>query len=590
MSASRITTLLLLLFAPLASGQDTLRRVRIQAEDAPALASRFEAEGCDVLEGAVQATSLELVVSVAELGELDRLGYAPEVLEIGQPFAQKQAADGGVAGYPDLTQIYAQMAAWEASFPNLAQVVDLTAKYGLPPTEEGRNLFALKVSDNVTLDEDEPALLVVSAHHSRETVTPVIALRMMESWLTAYGTVSSITQVIDEQEIWIAPVWNPDGYEHVFQVDNLWRKNRRVLPTATGVDLNRNYPQGWDTACAGSTDPTSLTYKGTSPASEAETRTMLTFAKDRHFARVIDFHSYGEEVLWGYACLTYPFDSFLMAEALALAAACGYTDERPPTAEGEHFEWAFAKKGSHSFLIETEAEFQPPFADALAEAQQVLPGILWMAERPIPISGHVTDACTGAPLEASIELVGVSFSNGETNGSGGPFGRYHVFVPEGSWTLEFSLAGYDAQQHVVNVPPGGSVELDVALEATAVATVSGSLSVGTQLALDVDAPVDAGQLYVAACGFSGTAPGISIGACVMPLNLDFLVLVSSASQPPFSGFSGVLDGAGHATGTLDLPSDPVLIGLSLDFAFLTIDAATAAFLHTSDPANAVLQP
>ena len=36
--------------------------------------------------------------------------------------------------------------------------------------------------------------------------------------------------MVDGNEIWIAPVWNPDGYEYVFTTqDNLWRKNRRVF-------------------------------------------------------------------------------------------------------------------------------------------------------------------------------------------------------------------------------------------------------------------------------------------------------------------------------------------------------------------------
>ena len=49
-------------------------------------------------------------------------------------------------------------------------------------------------------------------------------------------------------------MWNPDGYNHVFTVDNNWRKNRRVLPGGIGVDQNRNYPQGWTAPVRGEHD------------------------------------------------------------------------------------------------------------------------------------------------------------------------------------------------------------------------------------------------------------------------------------------------------------------------------------------------
>ena len=60
--------------------------------------------------------------------------------------------------------------------PTIAKMVDLTATYNTPPTSEGRPMYALKISDNVDLDEDEPAMLIVATHHAREINVPVIAL------------------------------------------------------------------------------------------------------------------------------------------------------------------------------------------------------------------------------------------------------------------------------------------------------------------------------------------------------------------------------------------------------------------------------
>src|SRR5213078_5320288 len=222
---------------------------------------------------------------------------------------ERAAAVAVPATYRDLDAIVNRMYEIAAANPAIAQVVDVTATYGTPPTFEGRHLFALKISDNVAVDEDEPAVLIVSTHHAREIVAPVIALDAAERLTSGYRIDPRVTAAVDDHEIWIAPVWNPDGYNYVFTVDNLWRKNRRIFPTGVGVDQNRNYPLGWGSPCPGSISVSSETYKGPAPASEAETQTMMIWSEHERFAKVIDYHSYGREVLYSYRCLGHPFTS-----------------------------------------------------------------------------------------------------------------------------------------------------------------------------------------------------------------------------------------------------------------------------------------
>ena len=441
---------------------------RIVAGDAPSLASDLEADGFDVLRGSIDATSLRLIVSPEEYDLLSARGYEIEPLSQGRPLSelqQEQAAEAPVpTGYPTLGEILDQMTAVAAAYPAICRFVDLTANYGAPPTFEGRHLYAVKISDNVVEDEDEPAFLVVGTHHAREVVTPVIALETIDRFTTQYGTDDTATGLVDGYEIWVAPVWNPDGYQYVFDVDNLWRKNRTVFPDGVGADLNRNYPFGWPAACSGSSSVTSSTYKGPWPASEAETETMMSLSEDRRFAKVLDLHSWGREVVWGYRCLAHPFASFLRDEAVQLSLAAGYGGtQRPPGAEGEQFEWQLAMMGSHAFLLETHTEFQPGYASALAEADLVWPAVLSLLERPISLSGHVRDVCSGAPLSASIVYQGVDFSNGEQNWSGGTFGRYHATLPAGNYTILFSAPGYVGQAQAVVVTAGSAELLDVAL-------------------------------------------------------------------------------------------------------------------------------
>ena len=444
--------------------EETLNRVRISGQDAKAISHILEESGFDILE--TTEAAVDLAVNSEEWELLMSMGYSPVFIEKGRPFYEIQQERGTVpTGYSDLTDIIAQMQATAAAFPAIARLVNLTELYGMEPTFEGRDLYAIKISDNVNVDEDEPSLLVVSAHHCREIVTPVLALHAIEQLTTLYGTDAAITEAVNSHEIWISPVWNPDGYNHVFTGDNLWRKNRTIFPTGIGVDTNRNYAFAWDSICGGSTSVSSSTYRGPSEASEAETQTMMAFSEDRYFTKILDYHSSGREALYAYSpsCNLHPFNSFQQSSAMALSTASGYFgDNRSPSANGEHYEWQLKQFSSFSFLIETHTTFQPSFASAQAEAQTTWPGVLWMLEQPTPLSGHVRSGLTGQPLSAVITLDPPTSPNGEQNRSRPLNGRYHLFVPPGQYDVVFSAEGYEPQTHMVTITSDAQIlEVDL---------------------------------------------------------------------------------------------------------------------------------
>ena len=446
-----------------------LIRVTVQTDEPVQARAAYLAAGFDVLEGSVTASSLDLIVSKAELERLTAEGVNIVSTQAGRPLRDivrmNDATRGSVPnGYLDLAGINNRMAEIAGDFPAIAQLVNLTDTYGQPQSFEGRDLFALKISDNVGADEDEPAIMIVSNHHAREIITPVIALDAMDRFTSGYGSDAEITAAVDNYEIWIAAIWNPDGYNEVFTGDNFWRKNRRVFPTGIGVDQNRNYPQGWNAPCGGSDIVTSQIYRGPAPASEPETQTMIAWSQGQRFAKVIDYHSSGREVLYSYSCSSHPFTSYFGGEAFDLSVASGYFGvSREAGAEGEHFQWQVGQMGAWSHLIETATQFQPDFAMAQLESDRVWPGILHAINVPLPLSGHVTDDFTGAPVEAEITLEGVAFSEGESNASGGPFGRYHVFAPAGTYVVTFTAPGYFPQTVSIELQDGIAVTRDITL-------------------------------------------------------------------------------------------------------------------------------
>ncbi len=447
----------------------TLSYIKIEVENAEKHASILLSDGFDVLRETVSKTTLELIVNANELQTLKDKGYSINILSIGRPFReiQKEQYAGFVSpppGYPDLNAIINEMNSVESNYSNIAKVVDLTSTYNTTPTYEGRHLYAIKISDNVSIDEDEPNFLMVSCHHAREIVTPVIALYAINQFTSNYGSDPQITNFVDGYEIWICPVWNPDGYEYVFNVDNMWRKNRHPYFGYYGVDLNRNYPFGWDSPCGGSTSPFSETYKGPSAASEEETQTMIAFSNDQHFTKIIDYHSYAREVLYGYCCHSHPFSSYFQNEAVGISNAAGYGGSiRVPSAEGEHYEWQIAVNGSYANLMETHTEFQPTYASACAEAVQIWPSTLWILNRAIPLSGHVTDSVTGNPVKSKISLIGITFPNGEEFNSEPNYGRYHMFIPPGTYNVKFEAPNYQSKTEQVTITSGVALILDVQL-------------------------------------------------------------------------------------------------------------------------------
>ncbi len=461
---------------------DPAVRVRVQADRPELLLVELERMGvatdCGV---GADANSLELILSENQLARVRQMGLEPVVLERARPFgeimAERAAANPeNPVAYERYDDIVTWMQSVAAANPTIAEVVDLSAMLGTPQTFEGRSIYAMRISDNVQTNEDEPSMLLVSCHHAREIVTPVLAMDAITRLTDGYGSVPRVTAAVDNNEIWIIPVANPDGYEYVWTGNNLWRKNRRDNGGSFGVDLNRNYPTGWSASCGGSTSPSSQTYRGTAPASEPETQTLMQLSLDRRFAKVLDYHSFGRETLYGYSCSSHPFTSFYASEAQIQSQASGYGGQtRPPSAEGEHYQWQFAMLGSQSFLTEAHTEFQPSFASAQQEALTVWPGVLHMLETPVSVTGTVTDAGTGLPVEASVTLVGVNFTNGESNTSGGPLGRYQWILPAGSHTIEFAASGYQTQQIPVSVTSSSQQRLDIQLmpEALLLSLVSG---------------------------------------------------------------------------------------------------------------------
>jgi hypothetical protein len=220
-----------------------------------------------------------------------------------------QSRGGGAFGeFYSYAEMVAELDAIHAAYPDIT-----TDKIDIGTTWEGNTIWAMKISDNPDVEEDEPEVLIDALHHAREAITVSVVLASMRDLCENYGNDPEITAIVDERQVWFVPVVNPDGYLYNESTNpqggGLWRKNRRDngAGSCDGVDLNRNYSYEWG-GPGSSGDTCSETYRGPSPFSEPETQALRDLMIAHEFITHDSFHSVVGVILypWGYTSADSP--------------------------------------------------------------------------------------------------------------------------------------------------------------------------------------------------------------------------------------------------------------------------------------------
>jgi carboxypeptidase T len=307
----------------------------------------------------ISATPSEVAALRAKGFTVQAVPAAPSIGPYGFP-----AAD---SAYHDYAEMTADLNALVAAHPTIV------AKSSIGTTYEGRVIPVLKISDNVSVDENEPEVLYNAHQHAREHLTVEMALYLAHQLADGYGTDSRITNIVNSREIWIMPDVNPDGGEYDIASGSYrsWRKNRQPNSgsSAIGTDLNRNWSYQWG-CCGGSSGTTSSeTYRGPSAFSAPETSRLRDFVNSRVVGGVqqiktnIDFHTYSELVLWPYGYTTSGTGPGLGADqeatfsalGRAMAATNGYTPEQSSDlyiADGTSIDWMYGVHGIWAYTFE----------------------------------------------------------------------------------------------------------------------------------------------------------------------------------------------------------------------------------------------
>jgi len=449
--------LLLILILGIAGAKDNeLKLIRIRTPHLE-LARELSEKGFDIAGINRHDKWIDLVVSSIEEQEIKKLGYRYELIEYSHPLGV-----GALSDYTDPAEISAFLDQVQANYPAIAKKILVKG-----PLYENQNIYAMKISDNVNQDEDEPVFILDAQHHAREVMTTEVAIDMIDYLTSRYSTDPQVKNWVDNIEIWVIPSINPDGSNYVFTVNNMWRKNRDPV---CQVDLNRNYSFYWN-GCGGSSGSCSSdTYRGPSAESELETQGFVALINQIHPIFSLSYHSYGEYIMWAYGCGDSNEDAALFELGSALnnilendngqtgQYAIGDIYSTIYPADGNSVDDIYGENGTFSYVIEVNSSsFQPDYQTwrniTVQRQRKAWQFFLDHALNTPSIQGHVRDAVSQQPLQANVDIQEIVYTHGEFQRKSEPtYGRYFRLTQSNKdYHITFSKAGYISRTFLVHV-------------------------------------------------------------------------------------------------------------------------------------------
>jgi putative cell wall-binding protein len=270
------------------------------------------------------------------------------------------------SGFHDPGEMLTIIKATEIAYPSLVRVFSIGKSY------EGRDIWAAKISDNVSADEDEPEVMVDALHHAAEQLGVEQALYLLGTLTSGYATDATVRRLVDSREIWIIFAVNPDGWAYDLSDGQYhwWRKNRqpngRYNP---GTDLNRNYSYQWGCCGGSSTHPYDWNYRGPAPFSAPESKAVADFVNSRvvngkqQIRTQVSLHTFGQVILYpfSYTLQRLPADmdpvdyAVFRSMARTMASTNGYRYEQSsqqyPT-DGDEIDWMYGTYRIFAFTFE----------------------------------------------------------------------------------------------------------------------------------------------------------------------------------------------------------------------------------------------
>ncbi|MBW6460759.1 MAG: succinylglutamate desuccinylase/aspartoacylase family protein, partial [Bacteroidales bacterium] len=316
--------------------------------------------------------------------------------------------------------------------------------YGL--SLEGRELIALKISDNVHIDEYEPEVMFDGGIHGDEIGGPENLIRFARFLCQSYGVDPYVTTLIDTREIWLYIMVNPDGRVHMSRYNS------------NGVDLNRDFGYMWN--AEGSS---------TGYYSQVESKALRNCMYENQFVVHTSYHS-GTVFLsyaWSYRPDLCPDQPHIHALGMVYANSSGYTNL--PVQQGYYGMYPingstkdsyYGIMGSVGWSMELSMSKQPPTSQIQYYYEINEPAMLAMIEHAgFGIRGMVTDAVTGEPVQAAIYIEDSYPAYNDPL-----VGDFHKYLVPGTYNVKAVTNGYQTSDQTVTVTANNAATVNFSLQ------------------------------------------------------------------------------------------------------------------------------
>ncbi len=376
-------------------------------------------------------------------------------------FKSDAASNSGWSRYPTYDEYIQIINDFAASFP------DICRKISIGSSVQGREIVALKISENVNENHKEPEILYTATMHGNETAGYNLMLRLIDHLLSHYKNDSLITRLLRNTEIYINPVSNPDGLFYVNNAVTPYSKRFNV----NNIDLNRNFP-----------DP-ELGVPPNGQPLQPENIAMIDFLLSRNFVLAANFHS-------GVELVNYPWDtwerrhpdnnwymhvSHSYADTVILNSSNGYF-QSPLFPDGviNGYDWYRIAGSRQDYMnyfiharevtIELHESFITPENQLDSLWQYNKQSMLeYMQHVYYGFQGAVTDTFSDHPLLARIDLLKHDADNSHIY-SDHESGDFYRLVAPGTYDLHFSKEGYFPKTiKNKSLLPGETVSLEIDL-------------------------------------------------------------------------------------------------------------------------------
>jgi hypothetical protein len=377
----------------------------------------------------------------------------------------------GSRDWPSYAELQADLQAVAAAHPDLVQLISIGNSV------QGRAIWFMKISDSPTVEENEPEFKFSSSIHGNEVVGMELCRRMIHYLVDNYGTNPTVTNMVNNAELWFCPLHNPDGYV------NGTRYN------AHGVDLNRHFP-----------DP--ITDPNDSPVGrEIEIQHMMNFGYGHNFILSANYHC-------GALVMNIPWDcqhAQTPDHAMIWQYAEGYSILNPPMWSNPEFpphgvvlgsdwyvihggmqDWCYNWRNEIDITIEISNTMWPAWSTMDTHWANNRDAMLYYMQRVLyGVKGQVYNAVTGTPLSATVMAVQI----GKAIKSDPDLGDYHRMLLPGTYTFNFSCSGFDSQTIPNVVVTDSDVTiLNVGLFPTGTGLAEGGTGDAARLSLTAPAP------------------------------------------------------------------------------------------------------